>query len=317
MAKYVTISCVAAPSCHVPSEADMETAVGHVIRSWDKQLKHVLPDRPDLIVLPECCDKPAKPGMTLDWLYDFYRYRGKRIAEFFGSIARANRCYIAYSAMIEEPDGTFRNATWLIDRHGDVSGVYNKNHLTIKQKSTSSTLYGKDAPLFQTDFGKIACAICFDLNFNVLLEQYVRQKPDLIVFSSAYHGGLMQPYWAYACRAYFAGSVYAPNPCSIISPVGDIISESTNYYPYVTQQVNMDYAVIHLDYNMPRIEAMKQKYGPKVRVTDPGRLGSVLLTSETDELTVRDLIAEFEFELLDDYLLRSLDDRCKAGHLEP
>jgi predicted amidohydrolase len=317
MANYVKISCLQYPKWSISPLAEMEEVVQHVIRGWEKQLDRVLPDRPDMIVLPECCDDPKRPGQTSEWLYSFYRYRGNRIADFFASIAKANRCYIAYSAMIEAADGTFRNAAVVIDRAGAVCGAYHKNFLTIRQKSTSGTLYGKEASVIETDFGRVACVICFDLNFNELLEQYARQKPDLILFPSAYHGGLMQAYWAYACRAHFAGAVWAPNPCSIVSPVGETIAESTTNYSFLTRTVNLDCAVVHQDYNIPRLQAMKQKYGSKIHVQDPGRLGAILVSSETDEFTVRQMIQEFDLELLDDYFTRSRADRCKNGHMEP
>lgn len=317
MAKYVKISCLQYPKWSIGASDGMEEAVQKIIAGWEKQLQNVLPDRPDIIVLPECCDEPKRPGQTTEWLYSFYRYRGNRIADYFASVAKANRCYIAYSAMIEAADGTFRNATVLIDRSGDVCGVYNKNFLTISQKSTSTTLYGKEANVIETDFGRVACVICFDLNFNELLEQYAQQKPDLILFPSAYHGGLMQAYWAYACRAHFAGAVWAPNPCSIISPIGETLAESTTNYSFITETVNVDCAVVHQDYNIPRLQAMKQKYGSKVNVRDPGRLGAILISSETDKFTIHDMIQEFDVELLDDYFARSRADRCKSGHMEP
>jgi predicted amidohydrolase len=294
----------------------MEDVIRVITEGWERQLNAVLPDRPDLIVLPECCDQPSKPGQTTEWLYEFYRYRGTRIADFFAAVAKANRCYIAYSAMVEASDGTFRNATWLIDRSGDICGVYHKNFLTIQQKSTSSTLYGKEATVIETDFGRVACAICFDLNFTELLDQYVQQKPDLILFPSAYHGGLMQGYWAYTCRAYFAAAVWAPNPSSIVSPLGETIAQTTTNYSYVTETVNLDCAVVHQDYNIPRLQAMKQKYGPKVRIHDPGRLGAILIASETDECTIAQMIEEFDVETLDAYFVRSRADRCKGGHME-
>ncbi|MDF2723083.1 MAG: carbon-nitrogen hydrolase family protein, partial [Paenibacillus sp.] len=270
MSNFVKVSCLSAPKCPIGNGADFETAVETVIHYWERQLEQVLPDQPDIIVLPEVCDKPSGSGFTTEWYYDFYRYRGNRVRDFFSKVAAQHRCYIAYSANISMPDGSFRNATQLIDRSGHVTGTYHKNHLTITQKSISDTLYGKDAPVFQTDFGRVACAICFDLNFDELREQYVKQRPDLILFSSAYHGGLMQQYWAYSCRAYFAGSVYVGNPCSILSPLGEVIGESTNYYHFVTRTINLDCAVIHIDYNSRHFRSIKQKYGSKVSIQDPG-----------------------------------------------
>lgn len=317
MSKYVKISCLAPPNKEVDSGQGLEGVVLQMIAKWEKQLQHVLPEQPDLIVLPECCDDPQINAMSPEWLYDFYRYRGNRILDFFVGVARTHRCYIAYSAMVEMQDGTFRNATQFIDRSGDICGVYNKNHITIRQKSTSSTLYGKEAQVIQTDFGRVACMICFDINFNELLEQYVKQKPDLIVFSSAYHGGMMQSYWAYTCRAHFAGAIWRPDPCSILNPVGEIVGESTLFYPFVTRTVNMDCAVVHYDYNWEKLELVKQKYGSKVLISDPTRLNAFVISSETEEFTIQDIVQEFNLELLDDYWIRSRADRFKSGHLEP
>ena len=42
---------------------------------------------------------------------------------------------------------------------------------------------------------------------------------------------------------------------------------------------------------------------------DPGHVGSVLLSCESADLTVMDIIKEFEIELLDDYFARALSVR--------
>ncbi|MDW7658227.1 MAG: carbon-nitrogen hydrolase family protein, partial [Bacillota bacterium] len=72
-----------------------------------------------------------------------------------------------------------------------------------------------------------------------------------------YHGGLMQNYWAYACRSWFIGCVPG-DQCTIINPIGDLVAQSTNYYPYVTADINLDYRVAHFDYNREKFQAAKQ-----------------------------------------------------------
>lgn len=316
MARYVKVSCLSAPQLRVDPSVDLQETVDRMIQYWGRQLEQVLPDRPDIIVLPECCDRPEKAGYPLERRQAYYRHRGNQIRDYFADVARRNNCYIAYSAVREMDDGTFRNSTQLLDRQGQVAGIYNKNHLVEGERTKADILYGKDAPVFETDFGRVACAICFDLNFDELRQKYVRQRPDLILFSSAYHGGLMQQYWAYSCRAHFAGSIYTHAPSSIISPVGEIIASSTNYYHYVTRTINLDCEVIHIDYNSAHFRNMKAKYGERIRIHDPGLLGSVVLSSETDEFTVHDLIREFGLEPLDDYWQRALAHRCAPGNME-
>lgn len=170
--------------------------------------------------------------------------------------------------------------------------------------------------MFQTDFGRVGMAICFDLNFHELLERYAKQRPDLIIFSSMYHGGLMQGYWAYYCRSYFVGAIAGPEN-NILNPLGARVACSTNYLPRVTAAINLDYQVVHLDENWEKLEAVKKKYGRGVTVFDPGFVGAVLLTSELDDVTSEEMVREFGIELWDDYYKRSADFRNRPSSLEP
>ena len=313
MARYLKISSIGACPYHLDNNIDYHKAVDKMIEHWKSELEQVLPDKPDLIVLPEACDRP--PNYPMKERIEYYKSRGNRILEFFARTARDNNCYIAYSAAREAEDGTWRNSTRIIDRTGKVAGTYNKNHLVIEETTEGGILCGKDAPIIECDFGRVACAICFDLNFDELRLKYAKEKPDLILFSSMYHGGLMQSYWAYSCRSYFAGCI-AGLPNSIISPVGEVIASSTNYFDFVTATVNLDCCVAHLDYNWDKFKAAKVKYGSKIKITDPGYLGAVLVSCETDEFTILDIIKEFEIELFDEYMERALAHRHNPRNVE-
>ena len=320
MARTVKISIVAPRPASEREEfaasrprKDFEKAVQHMLTHWTKVFGQVLPDHPDLILVPEVCD--AYVNYPLEDKKAYYRFRGDRVRDHFSRIARENHCYVTYSASREMPDGSWRNSLQLLDRNGGVAGVYNKNHVTIGENE-EGRLYGRAAPVFECDFGRVGALICFDLNFDELRQKYIRAKPDLLLFSSMFHGGLMQAYWAYACRAYFAAAVCGA-PSAVISPVGQTLATTTNYFEYVTAAINLDYVVCHLDYNGARLRAMKQKYGSGVRITDPGFLGSVLVTSETEGLSIHDLVREFELEPLDRYLERSRQHRQGPGRIEP
>ncbi|MCP4712979.1 MAG: carbon-nitrogen hydrolase family protein, partial [Planctomycetes bacterium] len=142
-------------------------------------------------------------------------------------------------------------------------------------------------------------------------------KPDVIVFSSMYHGGIMQAYWAYSCRSHFVGAIAGrAAPSQIRNPLGQVIASNTNYFDYAVATVNLDCALVHLDENWGRLRAMNAKYGPKAKITDPGRLGSVLIASEHETVSIEEMIDEFEIERLDDYFARSLAHRLKPGNME-
>ncbi len=313
MARYVKVSALAPAYPEFGPHKDAPALVNAMIRHLDDQLTSVLCDQPDLVVLPEVCDRPANLSPVQRQAY--YAARGDQIRDHLMTVARQAGCNIAYSADRSLPDGSMRNSTQFINRQGGLDGIYNKNHLVTTELEESGILYGKDAPLIRTDFGTLGAAICFDLNFKELRQKYEKSQPELLVFSSMYHGGLVQNYWAYSCRSWFIGSV-AGNQCTIINPLGDLVARSTNYYPFITADINLDYKVAHIAYNEAKFAAAKQKYGSKVRIYDPGHVGAVLLTSESDDITAHDLVQEFAIELWDDYYARSLAHRQIPGHIE-
>ncbi len=201
---YVTIATIGAAPATVPADATPQEIVDRMIAHWRRKFAQVLPDKPDLIVVPEACDRPG--GFSGEKLRQYYDVRRDQVKEFFARTARQNKCYVVYSAHREMPDGTRRNSSVLIDRTGQVVGVYNKNHPTIGEMDKGIPS-GKDAAVIECDFGRVALAICFDLNFDELRLKYAEAKPDLVIFSSMYHGGLVQGYWAYSCRSHFVGAI--------------------------------------------------------------------------------------------------------------
>lgn len=298
-----------------PYSVDVNSGYGKAVEEMlgclKREIDLVLPEKPDLIVLPEACDRPV--NLPASERKKYFLERGAKVLDFYREIARNYNCNITYSTIRDVPDGTFRNSTIMINREGKVDGIYNKNHIVDGENIRGDIYCGTNAPIINCDFGKVGCAICFDLNFEPIRQKYEKQRPEMIIFSSNYHGGIMQNYWAYSCRSYFV-SAFGYGESTIVSPVGETIGRSTNYFSYFTQTINLDYAVAHLDYNWERLRNMKKKYGPGVNIHDPGHLGAVLITSEIEGISAMDMVNEFEVELLDDYFRRSLDfhDKTRA-----
>ncbi|QDT09674.1 carbon-nitrogen hydrolase family protein [Planctomycetes bacterium K23_9] len=311
---FITVATIGASPLTVSGDTKPQKVVDRVIAHWRNQFSRVLPDRPDLIVVPEVCDRPR--GLSPEAQDQYFITRGTQVQEFFATVARENHCYIVYSAKRAMDDGTWRNSSMMLDRQGNVAGIYDKNHPTIGEID-KGILCGNKAPIVECDFGRVAMAICFDLNFDELRQQYVEAQPDLILFSSMYHGGMMQQYWAYSCRCHFVGAIAGrATPSQIRNPLGIVVASNTNYFDHAVARINLDCALVHLDENWGRLSAMKAKYGPKVKITDPGELGSVLIASEHDTISIDAMIAEFELERLDDYMARSLSHRMKPAITE-
>ena len=304
--RKITVATIGNVPPSMKSENKQEI-VDHVISFWKKELDQVLPDKPDLIVLPEFCDLSGEGE-------DYLNTRKDQILRYFSSVAKSHQCYIAFGTKRKDESGSWRNSCIILDRKGETAGIYNKNFPTIMEME-SGIKACDDAPLINCDFGRVAVAICYDLNFDELRLKYARQNPDLIIFCSMYHGGVVQNMWAYTCRSWFVGSVYRQTPSEIRNPMGEVVASSTNYFDYAVSRINLDCALVHLDYNWAKLKAMKEKYGPAVTISDPGELASVLVTSENAEVTAAEMIREFGIELLDDYFNRARDFRKSNDHL--
>lgn len=307
--REVKVATIGAVIPGYQNRTDMENVVKEIVKFWDNQIRQVLPDRPDLILLPEFFDMPA--GYSTSVQEEFIKVRGNQIQDFIADIARQNNCYIAFGTLLRDENGNLRNSAVLIDRKGKQVGVYHKNFPTIGEIE-SGILPGTETPVFECDFGKVGMAICFDLNFEELRNRFAAQQPDLMLFPSMYHGGHMQSNWAYACRSFFVGAISGRGTLSQVrDPLGEIIASTTNYNNYVTAGINLNSRLVHLGYNDGKLRALKKKYGSRIDIKDPGNLGPVLVTSRDGSLEIDQVLKEFEIENMHDYYNRSRAVRSK------
>ena len=314
-ANRVTVATIGTSPPRMAKGEDPREMVSEIIKFWESRLEQVIPDKPDLVVLPEACDRPS--GLSTAEQFEYYRVRKDQVWKYFAGFAKENNCYIAFGTKRQGENGEWWNSCVVLDREGKAAGIYDKNFPTIGEME-SGIRPGTEAPLIQCDFGTLACAICFDLNFKELLRKYQEKQPDILVFPSMYHGGLVQSSWAYSCRTFFVSSCGMDDlPSEIRNPLGEVMATSTNYFHYAVATINLDSRLVHLDYNWEKLRAVKEKYQEGVIIRDPGKLGAVLLTSEHDTLSADQMIEEFGIELLDEYLERSREFSRRPGQVGP
>lgn len=287
MSNYIVVSSVS----YAPISGDDEK----VMEQTHKDLKDLVGQvaratTPDLIVLPETicrtCDEQVPEGPTTQLL---------------AGLTREYNCYITVPVHQKEPksEAVF-NVLGLLDRRGELAGIYRK-YIPVYPEFDHGTRPGPGATLIRTEFGPVGGVICFDLNFGELRDQYKKLKPKLLLFSSMYHGGLVQNFWALDVQAYFVGSVYRGTPCTIIDPQGTTLDTSNNYRSWASARINLDFEVVHLDKNRARFDDIHRKYGEAVRIVITGEVGTSVIYSESEERTAADIVDEFELVRLYDY----------------
>lgn len=218
-----------------------------------------------------------------------------------GEFARQYNCYVI-SPIITKNEGKYYNSAVLLDRKGDISGVFHKTHpVSGEIREGRGVIPGPiRPPVFQTDFGKIGMQICFDANW---FESWVWMKKDgaeIIFFPSQFPGGRILNFHAWRNNYYVVSST--GEDARIIDISGIDIDSSSFQLGYTWATLNLEKEYVPTFPGKHRIPDIFKKYGDKVKIKvfrDTGGgagtgAGHITIESLDPDLKVRDILKEFE-----------------------
>lgn len=252
----------------------------------------------DLVVFSEAIGAMAQ---TIDTAEDISN--PGPLLKLYMDFASAEKCSVAGSVKIVDNDRVY-NSIVFIKPDGNIIGTYHKTNLTIGEIKEGLTP-GKGAVVIDTPVGKLGGIICFDLNFEDIRKQYRAMKPDIIVFPSMTHGSFMQEIWAYECGSFFVSALHFHGG-GILDPLGQPLALTNCYNKIAKATVNLDRVIVHLDFNREKFPEIEKKYGDEVKIVIPANVSSALIYSLTGKRTAKDMVEEFNLELLDDYFERAV-----------
>jgi len=276
------------------------------LKAMAELLEKAYYDEPDIVCFPE-----ASPtiGLSTEESIALAESVPGPIFNFFSSRAVEYNLNIILP-MLELADGHVHNSAILIGRDGKYLGSYHKVHPTIGEIEAGITP-GLEAKVLNSEFGPLGFAICFDLNFRDVADTIVKSDVKMIFFPSAYPGGLQLSIWAFNYGVYMASSLRGEGSV-IVDPLGRVLARTSSYNPIICKTLNLDYEVLHLDYNWEKLIEVKRKYGSKVEI-DVSRPEAVFIfASNMKQKDVREIIAEFNLETRSEYFNRSERVRINA-----
>jgi predicted amidohydrolase len=256
-------------------------------------------DRPDIVCLPE-----TFTGLgcgEADWFASAEPVPGPT-TDAVGAVARRHGMWVLCPILERRGEQRF-NAAVLLDRRGEIAGRYDKMHPTIGEIERGVTP-GTEAGVFETDFGPIGCAICFDLNFRDVIEGLSAGGAELVFFPSMYRGGLQLPIWAHDFMVHLVSATPGEGS-AIVDPLGRVLMQSSGYQKLLSRVLNLDRCVLHLDENCRQWRAIKAKYGPGVEFDVATPEGVFALISHLPDVSAGQIVREFGLETRDDYFRRS------------
>ena len=257
-------------------------------------------DKPDIICLPETFQYI---GLTKEQKHEAAEEIGGPVTSQASELARMHHVNLLMP-VYEHKVGRVHNSMVWFDREGSVIGVYRKTYPTDYEMRDDITPGPLDFDVFHTEFGPIGCAICFDLCYREVIERIAEQDAKLAFFPSMFQGLDLMQAWAKLYGMYFVSCAGEPYSAAV-NPLGHPIIRPWDHSSIMTIDVNLDYAIIHGDYNRDIFPAVKAKYGPMVDIDYIHIESAAMLSSRLSDVGAMDIVNEFEMELQTDYYSRS------------
>ena len=178
------------------------------------------------------------------------------------ALAKKHRTYIV--CPIDRRDGERRfNSAVLLDRGGQVVSVYNKVFPWFPEfRVTPPVEPGQEVAVYQTDFGKVGLAICFDIEFSEVWQRLGDQGAELVIWPSAYSGGTALKAHALIYHYYIVTATQTPD-CTVY----DITGEELLYQK--SAEVNVSRITLDLDrgvYHRGAIDGLKENLARKEKL---------------------------------------------------
>ncbi|NLX36601.1 MAG: carbon-nitrogen hydrolase family protein [Chloroflexi bacterium] len=263
-------------------------------RHVDALAAQVSPLRPDLLVLPEIYltgglpDRgPAEP-QPLDHLQQ---------------LAERHHALVA-GCLYQERDGRLYNSMVVVAPDGAELGHYDKMHPTEGELGWQITPGALDQAPIDTPLGRIGGQICFDANWPEGWASLAAQGADLILFPSAFAAGRLLTALAATYTVAIVPAIRTLQS-GVISNTGEWLARTDRFTAWAAATIDLERTVFHWDEQGHLLPDIVSRYGSRLRVETYGDEAWFVLTPNDHDLTIAEVIAEFDLLTYRQYIARA------------
>ncbi|HZP85017.1 MAG TPA: carbon-nitrogen hydrolase family protein [Chthonomonadaceae bacterium] len=219
--------------------------------------------RLDIAVLPEMAVNGGREGTAAEVSYPL----DGPVLEVMGAKARARQCYIVVPLYLVDnrERGLYSNAAALVDRQGQVAGIYRKVFAVVAhgaENAEGGVMPGTDFPVFDCDFGRVGIQICYDMAFDEGWEALRRKGAELIAWPSQWPGQIHAASRALRGGCFVLSSTWRNN-ASLLDPTGHLLREIRADGVFV-EQIDLDYAILGWQPTLRNGAAFAERFGARV-----------------------------------------------------
>lgn len=262
--------------------------------------------KPDVVCLPELFDSMwVDEQPTLSELAEDEKVPGpvtRRIAAY----AKKNNTYVVCPLVIKR-DSHFYNSSLLVDRKGNIAGVYHKTHPVKTEifpdqafKGGGVTPGAIDQPVIQTDFGKVGMQICYDAYWSDGWDNLRDKGADIVFFSSAMPGGRILNHYALKNEYYIVSST--GEDARIIDKSGNDLDCTSDFVRVAWSTINLNKVNVDTWPTNQRLSDIFKKYGNKIGVRVWSNTDVITIESRDPQLDLASVLKEFDIPVISQYL---------------
>ena len=253
---------------------------------------------------PEGSDIVAVSELCLG--FQIHPMDGEAVAEMC-RLAAKKEVYIVFTIYrYGDTEDEVYNSSLLIDRKGKIVGIYDKAFpMWNEEYQDPPCIPGKDVPVFETDFGKIGMAICFDANYPEVFKRLSDLGAELVIWPSAFSGGMCMQTHAINHNYYIVTSTGAPD-CTLYDISGQEVFCQTSIGIHVSKlSIDLDRSIFHVDMNIKKRDMLLQEHPDEVEMDlYLPKEGWFTLRAKKPGVSVKKLAAAYGIEELTPYKKR-------------
>jgi predicted amidohydrolase len=256
----------------------------------------------DLIALPETCrGLNAKSGEDVD---------GPTVRA-MAELARKHKTYIV-CPIDRRTAGKRHNSAILLDRAGKVATIYDKIYPVWQGECVLDPPVhpGEAVRVYETDFGRVGLAICFDVNWAPLWQKLSDQRAELVIWPSAYSAGRSLQARAIAYNYYIVSSTWVPD-CLVYDIDGELLlhDQANRGKDVNVTRVALDFdrCIFHQDLNRgEKLDKLLSERGGDVEQEKWLPMeGWFVLRAKRPGISAREVARQYGLEELRPYINRS------------
>jgi predicted amidohydrolase len=249
-----------------PTELDLrlELICGLIDEVAEESERKYPGQRLDLVVLPE---EVLTGGTTASPAEKALPLTGDALAT-MAAKARQHGTYLIVPLVLVEDkeESVYSNAAPLLDREGDVVGIYRKVH-PVSYLGTEDLEEGidpgRDFPVFDCDFGRLGIQICWDMSYRDGWAALAAKGAEVVAWPSAAAQTMLPRARAFENDYYIVSSTSGDN-AGVFEPSGLTGAQVRAPGRVLVHRIDLSYMVLHWSSRLRGGRAFADLYGDRV-----------------------------------------------------